>query len=138
MRWSEWGHPPEPEDVAWWNRMTESEAGRECLPITWVALDQTGTPIGAVGLAPFDPEELHDRSPWVIGMIVARSHRGAGIGTQLLVALEAWAMENGYRQLWVATENAARFYQRCGWHAADSIKRPWGEPCQILTRRLPV
>jgi hypothetical protein len=39
MRWREWGHPPEPEDPAWWLEITRHEAGKEDLPVTWVARD---------------------------------------------------------------------------------------------------
>jgi GNAT superfamily N-acetyltransferase len=137
MRWTEWGHAPEPEDVQWWTHMTTTEAGRDALPVTWVAMDQRGNPVGAVGLNEFDPDEMRDCSPWVIGMLVAPEQRGAGVGTQLLRTLETWAIQHGYRQLWVATESAEGFYARRGWQLADSISRPWGE-ASILERQLNV
>jgi len=28
IRWREWGHVPEREDLSWWVRVTEREAGR--------------------------------------------------------------------------------------------------------------
>ena len=37
MRWREWGHAPEPEDLGWWIDVTAREAGRDRLPMTWVA-----------------------------------------------------------------------------------------------------
>jgi GNAT superfamily N-acetyltransferase len=136
MRWREWGHPPEPEDPAWWVDATRREAGRERLPVTWVALDAHGEALGAVGLAEYDIEERRDRSPWLIGMIVRRDLRGRGIGRRLAARLEAWAGEHGYRQLWVATSPAPGFYQKCGWQPVETLARTAGETAVILTRRL--
>ncbi len=70
LRWREWGHAPDPEDLDWWVNVTAGEAGRDCLPITWVAIDARGGALGAVGLGAFDITERRDRSPWVLGMIV--------------------------------------------------------------------
>ena len=39
LRWREWGRAPEPEDPAWWLETTRSEAGRDGLPVTFVATD---------------------------------------------------------------------------------------------------
>jgi GNAT superfamily N-acetyltransferase len=58
--------------------------------MTWVASDQSGA-LGAVDLGQFDFEERGDRSPRVLGMIVRRYRRGAGIGRLLLTHLERWA-----------------------------------------------
>ena len=136
IRWKEWGHPPEPESLDWWVDVTAREAGRDMLPVTWVAIDQLGQAVGAVGLAEFDIEERHDRSPWVIGMIVADQHRGRGIGSKLMGALEAWAHQHEYRQLWVATGQAVHFYQKCGWELVEVIDRLSGERAMILTKLL--
>ena len=50
LRWREWGHPPEPEDRSWWIDGTAREAGRDRLPVTWVAIGAGGEALGAVGL----------------------------------------------------------------------------------------
>jgi len=136
MRWREWGHPPEPEDPVWWLDATRREAGRERLPVSWVALDNRGEALGAVGLAEYDIEERRDRSPWLIGMIVRADLRGRGIGRRLVARLEAWASEHGYRQIWVATGPAAGFYQQCGWEPVETLVRETGETAAVLTRRL--
>src|SRR5215213_1125804 len=91
IRWKEWGHPPEPVSLAWWVNVTRQESGRGTLPVTWVAVDNQGQAVGAVGLGEFDIEERHDRTPWILGMIVASNYRGMGIGAQLLAALEIFA-----------------------------------------------
>jgi GNAT superfamily N-acetyltransferase len=137
IRWREWGHPPEPEHLDWWVDITARESGRDTLPVTWVAIDSLGRALGAVGLGAFDIEERHDRSPWVLGMIVALQGRGMGIGRQLLGTLEAWAHQRGYSRAWVATGGrAVDFYQKCGWELAEIISRPSGEVVTVLTKPL--
>jgi GNAT superfamily N-acetyltransferase len=137
IRWKEWGHPPEPESLDWWVDATAHEAGRDHLPVTWVAIDRLGDAVGAVGLGEFDIEERHDRSPWVLGMIVAAEHRGLGIGSKLMGALESWAQQRGYSQVWVATGGqAVDFYRKCGWELTESFNRPSGERIVILTKYL--
>jgi len=137
MRWQEWGQPPEPDDRVWWVNVTAREAGRDQLPITWVAIDQRGNAIGAVGLAPYDLEERQDRSPWLIGMIVRADRRGAGIGGRLVAQLENWAGAHGYTRVWVATGGrAVDFYRKCGWGIYETIERAAGDVTTVLTKAL--
>jgi|SRR5687767_4466218 len=137
MRWREWGHAPEPESLEWWVDVTAKEAGREELPVTWVAIDEGGQAAGAVGLGVFDIEERRDRSPWVLGMIVDPEQRGKGTGSKLMSALEAWAARHGYSRLWVATGGrAVDFYRKCGWELVESFERVSGESITVLARSL--
>ena len=135
--WREWGHPPEPTDLEWWVDVTAREAGRDRLPITWVALDERGGALGRVGLGEFDIEERRDRSPWVLGMIVRPDRRGMGVGRLLLAQLEAWAGSHGYQQVWVATGGRAiDFYRKCGWELSETVERASGEAASVLTKHL--
>ena len=137
IRWREWGHPPEPESLDWWVDVTAREAGRDSLPVTWVAIDHLDQAVGAVGLGEFDIEERRDRSPWVLGMIVVAQNRGLGIGGKLMEALEAWARQRGYPQVWVATGGrAVDFYRKCGWTLTEVMTRSSGETTAILTKVL--
>lgn len=137
LRWREWGRPPEPVDLDWWVDVTAREAGRERLPITWVALDERGGALGAVGLDAFDIEERRDRSPWVVGTIVRPDRRGMGVGSLLMAQLEAWAGSHGYQQVWVATGGRAiEFYQKCGWELSETVERASGEAATVLTKHL--
>lgn len=137
LRWHEWGHAPEPEDRDWWVDVTAREAGRDRLPVTWVAIDERGRALGAVGLGVFDLEERRDRSPWVLGMIVQPNHRGMGVGRLLLTTLEAWAHAHGYPQVWVATGGRAiDFYRKCGWEMREKVERAVGDAAFVLTKRV--
>jgi GNAT superfamily N-acetyltransferase len=137
LRWREWGHAPEPEDRDWWVEVTAHEAGLDQLPITWVAINENGEAVGAVGLGEFDIEERQNRSPWILGMIVRPDFRARGIGRRLLAKLEGRAKEQGYKQLWVANEGPAlNFYQKCGWRLIETFERSSGESIWILTKNL--
>ena len=137
IRWKEWGHPPEPEDLDWWIDITRREAGRDTLPITWVAISSLGQALGAVGLATFDLIERQDLSPSVVGMIVAPACRNSGIGGQLLTALGTWAQNCGYAHIWVATGGrAVAFYKKYGYRFAEYVERPSGEVLTILKKTL--
>jgi GNAT superfamily N-acetyltransferase len=136
MRWQEWGHPPEPEDPAWWLETTVREAGREKLPVTFVACDVADEVLGAVGLDTYDLDERHDTSPWVTGMIVRRDHRGKGVGRTLMQHLEQWAAEHRIAEAWVGTDLALGFYQRCGWTLQETFTRSTGQHMDVLHKTL--
>jgi N-acetylglutamate synthase-like GNAT family acetyltransferase len=137
MRWAEWGHWPESTSLADWVDVTRSESGRDELPVTFVAVEESGAAAGAVALGQYEPDERRDRSPWIMGMIVRPDLRGLAIGRLLLQTLTtSAAAEHGYQQFWVATGNdALGFYQACGWTAVESFDRPH-EHVDILTLML--
>jgi GNAT superfamily N-acetyltransferase len=137
IRWREWGVPPDPDTLEAWVDITSREAGRDDLPITWVAIDSLGHAAGTVALDHFDIDERRDRSPWVVGVIVAPQRRGMGIGTHLMGVLESWAHRHGYARAWVATAGrAVDFYQKCGWELAEIIAHPSDDMVSVLTKAL--
>ena len=136
MRWLEWGHPPEPADPAWWLATTVREAGRENLPVTFVAHDAAWEVLGAVGLDTYDLDERQDTSPWVTGLIVRRDQRGAGVGRTLMQHLEQWAAEQRIAEAWVGTDLALGFYQRCGWTLQEAFTTRTGQHMDVLHKRL--
>ena len=57
-------------------------------------------------------------------LVVDAEHRGTGLGTQLLAAVEAECRARGVRQLVVASRRAADFYSARGYTTtADYLKR---------------
>jgi GNAT superfamily N-acetyltransferase len=137
MRWREWGDEPGRKELSWWVNLTAREAGRQDLPVTWVAVDEFSKAAGAVGLGEFDVAERGDCSPWVLGMVVHPAIRGKGVGRLLLSRLEQFAAGQGYGQVWVATgDPAAGFYRRCGYVETERLPYTWGDQITILTKRL--
>jgi GNAT superfamily N-acetyltransferase len=136
IRCAEWGKPPEPVELDYWVDVTRREAGHDEIPVTWVAIDGQGRAVGAVGILEFDPDEFRDRSPWLVGMVVAPDWRARGIGSRLVRELEGWAAQQGFPRVWVATGPAERFYQKCGWSTVDRFVNDLDEAAVILERRL--
>jgi len=136
IRWREWGHPPESQDPAWWLETTVREAGRQKLPVTFVAHDLADEVVGAVGLDTYDLEERQATSPWVTGMIVRRDRRGEGVGRALMQHLERWAAEHRIVEAWVGTDLALGFYQRCGWTLQETFTTCTGQQMDVLHKRL--
>jgi GNAT superfamily N-acetyltransferase len=124
MRWEEWGRAPEPESLEWWLATTSREAGRFDLPITFVAVDAGGDAVGAVGLAEFDIDDRAD-------------HRREGIGRALIERLEQSAVAQRRTTLWVATESAISFYEKCGYVAFERVSRIRRPPIDTLFKDLP-
>jgi len=141
LRWQEWGRAPEPEDPAWWEATTRQEAGRDRLPVSWVALDGAAggadRVVGAVGLGECDLVERQDVTPWVMGTIVRPDRRGTGVGRALMARLEEWAVVHGFDQVWVATGQAEEFYRRCNWRPVETMRLRTGEPMVVLTKQVP-
>jgi GNAT superfamily N-acetyltransferase len=119
LRWQEWherGH------LDFWVDTTGREAGRDELPVTWVAVDPTGAAVGAVALGPHDVDERPELTPWVWGLVVRADIRDRGVGRMLLSRLERFAVGRGYPEIWVATGPPAEtFYERCGWRTVERI-----------------
>ena len=136
MRWREWGHAPESEDLAWWFEVSAREVGRDDLPVTFVAHDDTTDVLGAVGLDTYDLDERRENSPWVTGMIVRRDKRGKGVGRTLLQHLERWAAEHGISDAWVGTDLARGFYERCGWTPLETFTSRTGQQVTVLHKTL--
>jgi|WetSurMetagenome_2_1015567.scaffolds.fasta_scaffold482658_2 GNAT superfamily N-acetyltransferase len=57
----------------------------------------------------------------ICGLVVAGSHRGKGIGTQLVAIAEKWAQEKGLNHIRVRTnvirEETRRFYRKVGFQS---------------------
>ncbi len=108
--------------------------------MTLVAIDAAGDAAGVVGLGRIDDElsatERGGRTPWILGLVVHPESRKLGVGRRLLEKLQDIAASLGHPQTWVATgDEAAGFYQRCGWVAVEHLRlESTGIPTTILTR----
>lgn len=130
LRCAEWDSADRVDE---WISTTRREAGRDDVPVTWVAVDDTGTALGAVALGPSDVPGRPELTPCVWGMVVRADLRGRGVGRLLLQQLERFAVGRGYPAVWVATgPPAVGYYERCGWQRAERL--PGGT---LLCKRLP-
>lgn len=143
LRWKEWAYGE--RDPARFIEVTAEEAGDGVhLPMTLVAVDSVNEAVGAVGLGLIDDEvsavERAGRSPWILGMVVAREARMLGVGRRLLEGLQDAAAGLGHPRTWVATgKEAVRFYQKCGWAPVEHLRlESTGIPTTILVKQTKV
>jgi GNAT superfamily N-acetyltransferase len=119
MRFAEWGQGGNVDE---WISTTRSEAGPDGLPLTWVAVDETGTALGAVALGSSDVPDRPELVPCIWGMVVRTDLRRRGTGRLLLRRLERYAADHGYPAVWVITgPPAVAYYERCGWQRAEEL-----------------
>lgn len=71
-----------------------------------------------------DQSLIHDSVAEIKGLIVSETHRGKGLGDELVSAAEAWCLRHGFRNVRVRTrverEAAHGFYQRRGYQRQKS------------------
>lgn len=118
----EWGHM-DPSDSP---RAREARLGthleRDRPPLTLVAMAD-GRPAGSVDLVPEELPDHADLGPWLSNLYVEAEFRGRGIGTALTRAVERKAADLGYRELYLCTWTARRFYERLGWRVLRSFEK---------------
>jgi GNAT superfamily N-acetyltransferase len=135
LAWREWGGSlDEPTRARWLREAAEDSRLHSPAAAAFVAL-AGGLPVGVVQLHEFEIDALRDRSPWVCGMVVRPDFRGAGVGRRLLGELERFAAGHSVERLWVWTESAAGFYERCGWERHGEVVEH-GETGVVLSRSL--
>ncbi|MDH3338126.1 MAG: arsenic resistance N-acetyltransferase ArsN2 [Gammaproteobacteria bacterium] len=75
-------------------------------------------PLGMIGVEQFDNIGL------LRSLVVDQSARGAGIGKQLVAALETRAAELGVNELWLLTIDADAYFARLGYVVANRDDAP--------------
>jgi len=89
----------------------EARCNRDSLPIGLVAID--GDRVG--GVVALDEDKATKLTPSVVGLLVAREHRGGGIAGRLLEAAADLAAEMGYSCVYVSTGILGDFLLRTSW-----------------------
>ena len=84
----------------------------------FVVAKEGNTPVGVAGL------EVLGSSALVRSVGVATSHRGHGLGSNLLAAVEAKAKARGVKQLYLLTNDAQSFFGKHGYIAVQRCSAP--------------
>ena len=80
--------------------------------------EKSGSIVGAVGLQKFEETGL------LRSLVVAKSARGSGLGSQLLGGLEAAARGSGVADLWLLTIDAEAFFSQHGFETMPREQAP--------------
>jgi len=92
-----------------------------------------GMAVGSVLLVRRELEPAHDLTPWLAGLVVAEPHRGGGIGSALVGAVERRAAAAGFGALYLYTWESRDFYSRLGWEQVETFRQD-GEPMMLMSR----
>jgi GNAT superfamily N-acetyltransferase len=93
-----------------------------------VATDR-GTPCAYAAGLPEDEPEMRDRFFYVAELVVAAAHRGRGIGTRLIAAMEDLARAQGFGRIGIGvlagSDRVHALYHRLGYRDyAISLRKP--------------
>ncbi len=95
------------------------------LPICLVALDRGGEVLGTAALKTESVGSELGVGPWLAAFLVGKGHRGKGVGTALVEAIEREAHRLGFDSIFTSASTAAGILVRRGWQAfgaAESLR----------------
>ena len=95
------------------------DASRDRLPIRLVAFESNEL-VGTIILRE-QTETLPEFQPELGGLYVIESHRGHGIGTELVRAGMKLALDQGYETVFATTVVAAGILERLGWEFIKTV-----------------
>ena len=96
------------------------DASHDRLPIRLLAFE-TSELVGTIILREHGSETLPGFQPELGGLYVAESHRGHGIGTELVRAGMKLALDQGYETVFATTVAAAGILERLGWEFIKTV-----------------
>ena len=96
------------------------DASRDRLPIRLVAFEANEL-VGTIILRENGTEMPPEFQPELGGLYVVESHRGHGIGTELVRAGMKLALDQGYETVYATTVAAAGILERLGWELVKTV-----------------
>jgi len=96
------------------------DASRYHLPSRLVAFESNEL-VGTIILRENGTEALPEFQPELGGLYVIESHRGHGIGTELVRAGMKLALDQGYETVYATTVVAAGILERLGWQFVKTV-----------------
>jgi GNAT superfamily N-acetyltransferase len=94
---------------------------RDQIPIALVAVDAESNVIGTAALKSESVGSEPDQGPWLGAFLVGRDHRGKGVGTALVEAIEGEACRLGFQTIYTSTDAAEGIFKRRGWQALNQV-----------------
>ena len=102
------------------------DASRDSLPIRLVAFE-SGELVGTIVLRENGSEASQEFQPELGGLYVVESHRGQGIGTELVRSGMKLALGQGYTTVYASTVSAAGILEGLGWEYIKTVVHSDGE-----------
>ena len=128
--WPEWyGHGGRGNALA---DLTAFATSQSTLPVGFIAFDEN-SPVGVAALKPESLPTHRHLCPWAAAGLVLPSHRGRGIGAELLGVLVQHAGTLGYQRVYCGTATATSLLRRSGWSELEVIQHE-GESMVIFSK----
>jgi len=136
---TKWFRAQWPEYYADWSeeemeRDFLEDVSRDHIPSRLVAFEANEL-AGTIVLRAHVTDVLPDLQPGLGGLFVSESHRGHGIGTELVRAGMKLAADQGYKTIYSTTETAAGILEHLGWEFLQMVTHNDGQlslyQCQI-------
>ncbi len=108
---------------------------RDRLPICLIALNADEELLGAIALRDTSVGSELGYGPWLAGLLVTPPHRGKGVGTALVAALEREAARLGFDAIYTSTDTAEGIMRRRGWQPVGAATSLRGE-VEVFRRAL--
>ena len=102
------------------------DTSKDRLPIRLVAFE-SGKLAGTIVLRESSSESSPEFKPELGGLYVVESHRGHGIGTELVCSGMKLALDQGYERVHATTVKAADILERLGWEYIKTVVHSDGE-----------
>ena len=115
--------------------LAAAAASRDLLPFGLVALDDGGAVLGTATLKADGAGSETGAGPWLGALLVGEAHRGKGVATALVAAVEGEARRLGFADIYAAVIPARTLLRHCGWEFAGTAGS-FGQPLAIYHRRL--
>ncbi len=112
----------------------DAYSGRDALPVAVVAIER-GELRGIAALKATSIASHGHLSPWAAAGLVQPEHRGRGIGSALVGAVEGLARRFGYARLYCGTSTAGTLLERRRWTLMERIVHE-GKPLSIYEKAL--
>jgi GNAT superfamily N-acetyltransferase len=111
----EWGHLYPGGTVDGWLDHIRTRINADRIPMTIVALDDDGQPVGTAALTEHDMETHRELSPWLGGVYVVPRARRRGVASALVRDLMGRAADFEIRDLHLYTNGAEGLYRKLDW-----------------------
>ena len=131
--WSPWHGPDGPGDA---DADLAACSSRSELPICLVALNRDSDALGTAALKTESVGGELGGGPWLAALLVGREHRGKGVGTRLVEAIEGEAHRLGFTSIYTSSDSDETRMARRGWKAIGTTLSLKG-PITVFRRDLP-
>src|SRR5262249_29057656 len=118
LHFKEWSYLRPGESLDERTVMLGAGCERNTIPTVVVGLKDEKL-LGSAMLLAQDMDSHPQLTPWLAGVLVKPEHRKRGIGSALVMRIEAEARSLGVSTLYLYTPQAESLYRRLGWSAIE-------------------